>query len=131
MRREAWVNAVFPSCARFCGLWVEMEGVPSFSHGFVWSDGELHAMSSLEAPLLTSALGTDLVHRPLHQPRRRRRGGGPDDAFDGVHTREPVRMPLGPRPTGAIPVEGPARYRWDGEDGDGWVERVYYREDTT
>jgi len=43
----------------------------------------------------------------------------------------PCRMPLGPKPTGAIPVEGPARYRWDGEDGDGWVERIYYREDMT
>jgi hypothetical protein len=39
----------------------------------------------------------------------------------------PFRMPLGPRPEGATPVEGPARYEWDGEAGFGWIERIYIR----
>jgi len=132
MRREAWVNAVFPSGRAFCGLWVEMEGVPPFSHGFVWSDGELHAMASLEAPLLTSALGdpTSFTVR-FTSPAGAGEVEGRMTHSMAFTLENPCRMPLGPRPTGAIPVEGPARYRWDGEDGDGWAERVYYREDTT
>jgi hypothetical protein len=129
MRREAWANAVFPSGRVFCGLWVEMDGTPPFAHGFVYEAGRLHAMDEFEGPPLTSALG-----EPQRFAARFRSAAG-DAEVHGEMTHSmaftleyPCRMPLGPRPAGAIPVEGPATYMWDGERGDGWIERIYYRD---
>jgi hypothetical protein len=130
MRREAWANAVFPSGRAFCGLWVEMEGAPPFTHGFVYDDGELQSMSSFEGPPLTSALGEP----SLYTVRFTSPAGAAQVQGQLTHSmaftlESPCRMPLGPRATGAIPVEGPARYTWDGEQGDGWIERIYVREE--
>jgi hypothetical protein len=128
MRREAWANAVFPSGRTFCGLWVEVEGAPPFAHGFVYEDGGLHTMDSFRPPPLTSALGeptsfTVGFTSPLGDAEVHGRM-----THSMAFTLEyPCRMPLGPRPTGPVPVEGPASYTWDGERGDGWLERIYFR----
>ena len=129
IRREAWANAVFPSGRAFCALWVEMQGAPPFLHGFVWTGDELHAMSSLDVPPLASALGD-----PAEYIVRFTSAAGDAEAEGrmwhsmALTLERPSRMPLGAFPTGAVMVEGPASYRWDGEQGDGWIERIYFRE---
>jgi hypothetical protein len=129
MRREAWANAVFPSGRAFCGLWVEVDGAPPFAHGFIYENGQLHEMNAFEGPPLTSALGDPTAFTV------RFAGPSGDAEVRGqmLHSMAftleyPCRMPLGARATGAIPVEGPASYTWDGEHGDGWIERIYYRD---
>ncbi|MHB8691550.1 MAG: DUF7064 domain-containing protein [Solirubrobacteraceae bacterium] len=129
MRREAWANAVFPSGRAFCGLWVEVDGAPPFAHGFVYEDGQLHEMDTFEGPPLTSALGDPTTFTVRFASPR----GDAEVHGQMLHSMAftleyPCRMPLGPQATGAIPVEGPASYTWDGEHGDGWIERIYYRE---
>jgi hypothetical protein len=132
MRREAWATAVFPSGRAFCGLWVEEDGASPFTHGFVFDGERLQGMDTFEGPVLLSALGdpTDFTVRFSSSL------GSADVAGRMTHSmaftlENPCRMPLGPRATGAIPVEGPARYTWDGEEGDGWIERIYKREGGT
>jgi hypothetical protein len=129
IRREAWATAVFPSGRAFCGLWVEEAGAPPFTHGFVFDGTQLSDMDSFEAPLLTSALGdpTDFSVGFSSQQGRAEVTGRMTSSM-AFTLDYPCRMPLGPRETGAIPVEGPARYVWDGEQGDGWIERIYTRE---
>jgi hypothetical protein len=129
MRREAWANAVFPSGRAFCGLWVEVDGAPPFAHGFVYENGQLHAMDRFEGPPLTSALGDPTTFTVRFDTSRGEAEVHGRMLHSMAFTLEyPCRMPLGPQTAGAIPVEGPARYTWDGEQGDGWIERIYYRE---
>lgn len=135
---EFWSCCAFPSGRAFVGLHVVQDDRPEpFTHGFVFEGvdlngrGKLHDMDELTGPLLTSPLGD-----PVDFGVRFSTAAGSGDvtghmtnsmafAFD-----YPFRMPLGARPAGATPVEGPATYEWDGEQGHGWIERIYIREDT-
>jgi hypothetical protein len=128
---EFWTCCAFPSGRAFVGLHVVQDDRPEpFTHGFVFDGDKLHDMDALTGPVLTSPLGD-----PAEFDVRFSSAAGTGDvrgrmtnsmafAFD-----YPFRMPLGARPAGATPVEGPATYEWDGEQGHGWIERIYIRED--
>lgn len=126
---EFWSCCAFPSGRAFVGLHVVQDDRPEpFTHGFVFEDGKLHDMDGLAGPVLTSPLGD-----PAEFDVRFASAAGTGEvrgrmtnsmafAFD-----YPFRMPMGARPAGATPVEGPATYEWDGEQGFGWIERIFIR----
>ena len=128
---EFWSCCAFPSGRAFVALHVVQDNrAEPFDHGFVYDGEKLHDMTSLSGPRLTSALGD-----PVDFDVRFASGAG-EAQLTGHMTNSmafsfdyPFRMPLGPRPTGAVPVEGPARYVWDGEEGFGWIERIYIRKE--
>jgi hypothetical protein len=128
---EFWTCCAFPSGRVFIGLHVVQDDRPEpFTHGFVFEDGRLHDMDGLAGPALTSPLGD-----PAEFDVQFSSAAGTGEvtghmtnsmafAFD-----YPFRMPLGARPAGATPVEGPATYEWDGEQGHGWIERIFIRKE--
>jgi hypothetical protein len=126
---EFYTCCAFPSGRAFLGLHVVQSDRPEpFSHGFVFDGEKLHDMESLAGPVLTSPLGHP------HDFDVRFIGAAGTGVVGGRMTNSmafafdyPFRMPLGARPAGATPVEGPATYEWDGEQGFGWIERIYIR----
>lgn len=102
-----------------------------FNHGFVFDGEKLHDMTALSGPPLTSALGDPVgfgVTFTSDAGKAELNGRMTNSmAFSFDY---PFRMPMGPRASGAVPVEGPARYTWDGEEGFGWIERIYIRKET-
>jgi hypothetical protein len=128
---EFWSCCAFPSGRVFLGLHVVQDDRPEpFDHGFVFDGEKLHDMESLRGPLLTSPLGD-----PADFAVTFTSGAGSAEVTGHLVSSMafsfdyPFRMPMGPRPSGAVPVEGPARYTWDGEEGFGWIERIYLRQE--
>ena len=126
---EVWSCCAFPSGRAFVGLHVVQDNRPEpFTHGFVFDGEKLHDMDSFAGPVLTSPLGD-----PHDFDVRFSSGAGVAELTGQLSNSMaftfdyPFRMPMGPRARGAVPVEGPARYLWDGEEGFGWLERIYTR----
>jgi hypothetical protein len=126
---EFWSCCAFPSGRVFLGLHVVQDDRPEpFTHGFVFDGEKLHDLDTLTGPVLTSPSGD-----PVDFDVRFTSGAGGAEVTGHMTNSMafsfdyPFRMPLGPRPEGATPVEGPARYEWDGEAGFGWIERIYIR----
>lgn len=129
---EFWSCCAFPSGRAFVGLHVLQDNRPEpFTHGFVLDGGKLHDMESLSGPALTSPTGDphDFDVR-FSSPAGAAAVRGHMTSSMAFAFDYPFRMPLGARPTGATPVEGPATYVWDGERGQGWIERIYLRRDS-
>ncbi|HEY1967275.1 MAG TPA: hypothetical protein VGH89_04970 [Pseudonocardia sp.] len=128
---EFWSCCAFPSGRAFVGLHVVQDNrAEPFDHGFVFDGDKLHDITALSGPPLTSALGepTDfqvtLASAAGEAELTAHMTNSMAFSFD-----YPFRMPMGPRASGAVPVEGPAEYTWDGEDGFGWIERIYIRKE--
>jgi hypothetical protein len=128
---DAWLSGVFPSGRTVLAVvvWGHAEGAPPYVVGLVDDSGR-HPVTDLRLPRLGGLDGapaefTAQVVTPAATSRI-------EVALTHLTTYtmdEPVGMTLGVRPVpdALIAAEGPARLRWDGEETDGWIERILRR----
>jgi predicted secreted hydrolase len=123
---EAWATCAFPSGRLLSAVQVLQEsGYSAVAHGWMYDGEKMHDLHSVNLDRLSGTLGEpQQTHLAYHGPGSDR---GVDIALQhsmAFSLSEPIGMQLGAdgRP-GLFVVEGPAHFRWDGEEGLGWLER--------
>ncbi len=130
---HAWQSALFPSGRGFGYIAYppRPDGEPTFNEGYIYDgDGDLVPARVVEAPWLTTlqALGAD-VSLVLETGRGTHRIEGETvmSAFDIHHDDKTAAMAALKQEMPSFPAlhQGGVRYRWDGEEAFGMIERSY------
>jgi hypothetical protein len=130
---HCWQSALFPSGRAFGYIAYppRPDGAPTFNEGFLFDgDGDLVPARVVEAPWLTRLQALDEeVPVVLESERGRARIEGRTvvSSFDIAHDDPSFSTRALTRSMPAFPAvyQGGARYRWDGEEAVGMIERSY------
>jgi hypothetical protein len=122
---DHWATCPLPDGRILSALYLwQTEGAQSISTGFLVDGDALHPISDVTIERLASVAGDPLqLGMDFDGP-----GGRTHLDISLQHSMvftltEPIGMPLGTDGSGLITVQGPARYRLNGKETFGWLER--------
>jgi hypothetical protein len=123
---SAWLTCALPSGRMFAVLHIwHSGGVTPLATGFYYDGANLHTVSQVSVPMLTSADADPHEFTfSFEGPEATVSGRATVDHAMVFSLDEPIGMPLGTDlGPGLIAVECPGRFEVDGERAHGWIER--------